>query len=115
MASQSQRQMGKMIGVSGTMVNYHINKSLKLKVRKKLQVHRMTKVNIEKRKKCSWGLYRALNNKKWMPKSPDEMKQQLWGTNANNVAALKRAVKRAWKDMSQELVNKALASWPKRC
>ncbi|KAF2891077.1 hypothetical protein ILUMI_15096 [Ignelater luminosus] len=66
MASQinppSQRQMGKMIGVSGRMVNYHINKTLKLKVRKKLQIHRLTKVNTEKRKKRSWGLYRALNN-----------------------------------------------------
>ncbi|KAF2896151.1 hypothetical protein ILUMI_10024 [Ignelater luminosus] len=37
----------------------------KLKVRKKLQVHRLTKVNIKKRNKRSWGLYRALNNGKW--------------------------------------------------
>ncbi|KAF2888120.1 hypothetical protein ILUMI_18053 [Ignelater luminosus] len=212
MASQinppSQRQMGKII------------------VRKKLQVHRLTKVKIEKRKKRSWGLYRALNNgkwkkyittdeawfyinnvngarriqiygvgwgktklhlidpgakvnstyyinnvlkpfltkdalrlypdgdfvfhhdsapshvskvttefmkdklkfnsqEKWMPKSPDVvpmdyfvwgyMKQQLWRTKAKDVAALKRAVKRVCKDMPQELVYKALASWPKRC
>ncbi|KAF2882641.1 hypothetical protein ILUMI_23540 [Ignelater luminosus] len=66
MASQinplSQRQIGTMIGVSEKIVNYHINKTLKLKVRQKLQVHRLTKVNIEKRKKPSWGLYRALNN-----------------------------------------------------
>ncbi|KAF2885874.1 hypothetical protein ILUMI_20296 [Ignelater luminosus] len=45
MASQinppSQRQMGKVI------------------------VHRLTKVNIEKRKKRSWDLYRSLNNGKW--------------------------------------------------
>ncbi|KAF2891478.1 hypothetical protein ILUMI_14695 [Ignelater luminosus] len=66
MASQinppSERQMEKVIGVSGRMFNYHINKTLKSKVRKKLQVHRLTKVNIEKRKKRSWGLHRSLNN-----------------------------------------------------
>ncbi|KAF2886659.1 hypothetical protein ILUMI_19514 [Ignelater luminosus] len=48
MASQinppSERQMGKVI---------------------ELQVHRLTKVNIEKRKKRSWDLYLYLNNGKW--------------------------------------------------
>ncbi|KAF2896915.1 hypothetical protein ILUMI_09261 [Ignelater luminosus] len=60
------------------------------------------------------GKLKFISQEKWMSKSPDAapmdyfvrsyMKQQLWRTKAKDVAALKRAVKRVWKDMPQELV-----------
>ncbi|KAF2890751.1 hypothetical protein ILUMI_15422, partial [Ignelater luminosus] len=60
------------------------------------------------------GKLKFISQEKWMPKSPDAapmdyfvwgyMKQQLWRTKAKDVAALKRI----WKDMPQELVNKTL-------
>ncbi len=59
-----------------------------------------------------------------MPKSPDAapMDYYVWGHLKNNLkkknikdsAALKRSLKKAWAELPQEYIDKALNSWPKR-
>ena len=61
----------------------------------------------------------------WMPKSPDAapMDYSIWGILKRNLqrksirtlAGLKRALKKAWNDLSQDVIDRALRSWPKRC
>jgi hypothetical protein len=61
---------------------------------------------------------------KWIPKSPDAapmdyfvwgyLKRLLWRSKPKDMEGLKTALKSAWKRLPQELINKALESWPKR-
>lgn len=61
----------------------------------------------------------------WMPQSPDAapmdyfvwgyLKQQMFKRRIKTLAGLKRAVIDEWKKMPQEMINKALDAWPKRC
>ena len=67
---------------------------------------------------------RFIPKEKWLPKSPDAapMDYFVWGylksilsrSKPKDMAGLKRALKKAWKDLPLELINKALQSWPKR-
>ena len=60
----------------------------------------------------------------WIPKSPDAapMDYFVWGflknrlrkKNIKDTADLKRQLKREWKSLPQELIDRALESWPKR-
>lgn len=61
---------------------------------------------------------------KWLPKSPDlvpmdffvwgYLKRQLWKHKCFSIPALKRAIIMEWKKLPQNLITRALKSWPKR-
>ena len=65
-----------------------------------------------------------ISKDKWIPKSCDAapmdyaiwgwLKRSLWGSKVRDMAGLKKALKRAWKRLPQELINKSLQAWPKR-
>ena len=67
---------------------------------------------------------RYIHHTKWIPNSPDAapmdyfvwgyLKNKLESKKINDTAALKRALKKAWKELPQELINRALDSWPRR-
>ena len=42
------------------------------------------------------------------------LKQRLWRCRVKDTAGLKRALKRVWKELSQQEIDKALEEWPKR-
>ena len=60
----------------------------------------------------------------WTPMSPDAspmdyfvwgyLKQKLWSRKVNSLEGLKTALKQEWKKLPQDLINKAVNSWPKR-
>lgn len=61
----------------------------------------------------------------WMPQSPDlapmdyfvwgYLKQQLWKRKVTTINGLKRALLDEWKKLPQEMINRALIHWKKRC
>ena len=61
----------------------------------------------------------------WMPASPDAapmdfciwgyMKQKLSQMRIKNISQLKPAVERVWSELSQSVIDRELAAWPKRC
>ena len=63
-------------------------------------------------------------SEQWIPKSPDAapMDYFVWGylknqfkkKNIKNTAVLKCALNKAWKGLPQEMIDRALQSWPKR-
>lgn len=65
-----------------------------------------------------------ITKEEWIPKSPDAapmdyhvwgyLKRQLWKYKIKDTAGLKRALKREWKNIPQEQINKALEDWPRR-
>lgn len=62
---------------------------------------------------------------RWTPNSPDNAPMDFfaWGyllekikkVKVNSIFGIKRALNRAWKEIPQELIQKALKDWPKRC
>ena len=67
---------------------------------------------------------RFITEKQWIPKSPDAapmdyfvwayLKRLLWKCRPKDPTGLKRCLKRAWKELPQAMINRALASWPKQ-
>jgi hypothetical protein len=65
-----------------------------------------------------------ITKEEWIPKSPDaapmdysiwgNMKRMLWREKVEDMASLKRAIRRVWRRLPQELINNTLKSWPKR-
>jgi [histone H3]-lysine36 N-dimethyltransferase SETMAR len=65
-----------------------------------------------------------ISPEEWTPNSPDLapmdyfvwgwMKSQIKNRKPTTLDGLKRALKRCWEDLPQELINKALQSWPRR-
>ena len=65
-----------------------------------------------------------IKKEEWLPKSPDAapmdfciwgyLKQKLRYKKVKDMAGLKNALKKVWKELPQEVINKALQSWPKR-
>lgn len=65
-----------------------------------------------------------LEKDNWIPMSPDAapmdyfvwgyLKRKLWRVKVKDMAGLKRALKKAWRELPQNLINKALESWPRR-
>ena len=66
-----------------------------------------------------------IDPEEWMPKSPDaaSMDFGIWGIlkrllqkrNVNSAIGLKKALKDEWIKLDQNIINKTLESWPKRC
>ncbi len=60
-----QKEMGRILQCSQQNISYHINKTLKMKIKIKPRVHQLSALNIKNRAKRSLNLYKILNNQKW--------------------------------------------------
>ena len=70
------------------------------------------------------GKMKFLTKTETLPKSPDTdpmnyfvwgwMKKRLQRIEVKDMAQLKKAVKRVWRQLPQEMINNALAAWPRR-
>lgn len=70
------------------------------------------------------GKIKVLAKEEWIPKSPDAapmdyfvwgyLKRLLWAKKVKDMAGLKRALQKVWRELPQNLINKALEAWPKR-
>ena len=67
--------------------------------------------------------FNYLKKEEWLPKSPGAvpmdyfvwgyLKRLLFKSRVKDMAGFNSALKRAWNKVPQEIINKALASWPK--
>ena len=62
---KSQQSIGKKLGISRQLANYHLHKTLGFKTVHKTKCHRLTEVAMDQRKRRSWPLYLRLNNDGW--------------------------------------------------
>jgi len=68
---------------------------------------------------------KVITPEEWLPKSPDAapMDYSIWGIlkqrarkhNVSTLNGLKNAIKHEWENLEQDIINRALKEWPKRC